>query len=66
MNAVTLEHIVAPDNLKLSLDQVMARNAPPGLDGMSAEQLPAWLKAHQSELTQAILSGKYRPMPAHP
>lgn len=65
MNAVTLEHIVAPDNLKLSLDQVMARNAPPGLDGMSAEQLPAWLKAHQSELTQAILSGKYRPMPAH-
>ena len=36
MNAVTLEHIVAPDNLKLALDQVMARNAPPGLDGMSA------------------------------
>lgn len=64
MNAVTLERIVAPDNLKLALDQVMARNAPPGLDGMSAEQLPAWLKAHHSELTQAILSGKYRPMPA--
>lgn len=64
MSAVTLERIVAPDNIKLALDQVMARNAPPGLDGMSAAQLPTWLKAHQAELTQAILSGKYRPAPA--
>ena len=65
MNAMTLEHIVTPDNLKLALDQVLVHNAPPGLDGLSAEQLPAWLNAHQAELTQAILNGKYRPMPAH-
>lgn len=46
MSAVTLEHIVAPDNLKQALEQVVAQNDPPGLDGMSAEQLPAWLKTH--------------------
>lgn len=50
MSAVTIERIVASDNLKLALKQIMARNAPVGLDGMSAMQLPAWLKDIRTSL----------------
>lgn len=56
-----MERIVAPSNLREALKRVQRNDGGPGVDGMTVEQLPAFLKKNWPQLRKQLLAGKYRP-----
>ena len=39
------------------------KESAPGIDGMTVEDAPEWLKEHKGELLESIRNGKYKPSP---
>lgn len=60
---ITLEKIVSTENLMLAMEQVVANDGAPGIDGVVCDSLPQWFREHAHELTGAILDGTYKPLP---
>lgn len=58
-----MEAIVDPDNMRQALKRVRANRGSPGIDGMTVQQLPAFLKAEWPRLKQELLDGTYQPQP---
>ena len=58
-----LEEILSRDNLNEAYKKVMRNKGSHGVDGMTVEQLPAYLALHGEELRQSILTGTYKPQP---
>lgn len=58
-----LEQIVNRNNLNQAYKRVKKNKGAGGVDGMSVEELFAYLKAHGEEIKQRIVAGKYRPQP---
>jgi group II intron reverse transcriptase/maturase len=58
-----LEQILERDNLNRAYLRVRRNHGAGGVDGMSVEELGAYLAAHKDEIRQAVLGGKYRPSP---
>ena len=58
-----METIAAAENLRLAMQRVRANRGSPGADGMSVEQLPAYLDDHGPRLQEELLSGRYQPQP---
>lgn len=58
-----LEQIVAPENLNAAWQQVRRNHGAPGVDGITIEAFPAFLRERSGSLRQALLAGKYRPSP---
>ncbi len=58
-----LEQILDRENLNRAYQRVKRNHGSGGVDGMSVEELGAYLAAHKDEIRQAILDGKYRPKP---
>lgn len=58
-----VERVVERDNLFRALRQVQRNGGSPGIDGMTVEELPRYLKEHWARLKQALLEGTYRPQP---
>ena len=56
-----MELITAPANLRGALKRVQRNDGGPGVDGMTVEQLPAFLKKNWPQLQKQLLAGKYRP-----
>jgi RNA-directed DNA polymerase len=56
-----MEEVCAPDNMRAALKQVRANKGSPGSDGMSVEELPAFLKTHWPEIKDQLLQGTYQP-----
>ncbi len=56
-----MEQIVAPSNLREALRRVQRNDGGPGVDGMTAAQLPGYLKENWPLLREQLLAGKYRP-----
>lgn len=50
-------------NAKEALKRVLQNKGAAGVDGMSVEQLPAYLKVHWQRIRQELLEGRYRPQP---
>jgi group II intron reverse transcriptase/maturase len=48
-------------NLRAALKRVRKNKGSPGIDGMTVDELPDYLRAHWSELREHLLSGAYRP-----
>ena len=65
ITAVTLERILARENLLAALKQVKANKGAPGIDGMKVSELEAYILGfkYPLKLTQAILAGTYKPQP---
>lgn len=51
------------ENLLAALRQVRSNKGGSGIDGMSVEQLPDYLRLHWLEIRAQLLSGAYRPSP---
>jgi RNA-directed DNA polymerase len=51
------------ENLKKALRRVKANKGSPGVDGMTVEQLPDYLRAHWPQHRDELLRGTYRPSP---
>lgn len=60
---ITLEAILSTENLLTALKRVESNRGAPGVDGMTTEEIRAYIFAHPGELRSAILTGKYRPSP---
>jgi RNA-directed DNA polymerase len=58
-----MEAVCERENLKKALRRVKANKGSPGVDGMTVEQLPDYLRAHWPQHRDELLRGTYRPSP---
>ncbi len=59
----SMEAIVERENLKKALAQVKRNKGAAGIDGMSVEDLAAYLKEHWPTIRAQLLDGTYKPQP---
>ena len=52
-----------PENVRKALARVRRNKGAPGIDGMTVEELGAWLKEHWPETKSRLLDGAYEPQP---
>ena len=55
--------VVAKGNAKRALQKVLQNKGAPGVDGMTVEQLPEYLRVHWKRVRQELLDGTYQPQP---
>jgi len=58
-----LETIVSRDNMFAALARVRANKGSHGVDGMTVDELPAFLREHWPSIRQRLRDGSYRPQP---
>src|SRR6266700_5700987 len=58
-----MEEICERSNLWKAWKRVRANKGKPGIDGMTVEKLPGYLKEHWPAIREQLLSGKYKPQP---
>ena len=58
-----LLRVLERDNIQLALKRIHERNEAPGIDGMTADELPNYLKEHWSSLRSKLATVAYRPQP---
>jgi len=56
-----MAEVVSRQNLQAALKRVRKNKGSAGIDGMTVDELPDYLRAHWSELREQLLSGAYRP-----
>ena len=58
-----MEEVCERENLKQALKRVKANKGAPGVDGMTVQALPAFLREHWPSIRATLLSGTYKPQP---
>jgi len=58
-----MEEVCERENCKRALARVKANKGSAGVDGMSVQQLPGFLKQHWPAIREQLLSGTYEPQP---
>src|SRR5215468_9658034 len=58
-----MEEVCARENCKQALKRVKANKGSAGVDGMTVQQLPEFLRQHWPAIREQLLSGTYRPQP---
>lgn len=56
-----MEQVVRPANLRRGYRRVRANKGAPGVDGMTVDELGAWLVRNKDELIAGLLAGDYYP-----
>jgi hypothetical protein len=58
-----MEEVCELENSKQALQRVKANKGSPGVDGMTVEELPGYLKQHGPEIGEQLRNGTYQPQP---
>lgn len=58
-----MERVVERPNLLAALKRVRRNQGSPGIDGMTVDELPAYLGEHWPRLREQLLAGTYQPAP---
>ena len=58
-----MEEVCQRKNLEMALKRVKANKGSPGVDGMTVEKLPDYLRKHWLSIREQLLSGTYQPQP---
>lgn len=58
-----MEAVVHPDTLRSALARVKANKGSPGVDGMTVDHLPEYLRVNWPRLREELLAGHYQPQP---
>lgn len=58
-----MEEICQVENCSQALARVKSNKGSPGIDGMTVEKLPDYLKQHWPKVKEQLLSGTYKPQP---
>ena len=58
-----MEEVCGRENCKQALKRVKANKGSAGVDGMTVQQLPEYLKQHWPAIREQLLSGTYKPQP---
>ena len=56
-----MEQIIERGNLVRALKRVQRNQGSPGVDGLTVEELPAYLKQHWPAIREQLLTGRYQP-----
>lgn len=56
-----MEEVVDPENAKRALKKVLQNKGAPGVDGMTVEKLPGYLKGNWQTIRKQLLTGSYAP-----
>jgi RNA-directed DNA polymerase len=56
-----MERIVEGGNLRRALNRVRQNEGSPGVDGLTVEALPAYLREHWPTIRERLLMGRYQP-----
>src|SRR5580700_1227110 len=56
-----MEEVCELENSKQALQRVKANKGSPGVDGMTVEELPEYLKQHGPEIGEQLRNGTYQP-----
>ena len=62
-NSALLEQVLERANLQRALKQVRQNKGAPGIDGMSVDELPGYLRDHWLEIRAQLVAGSYCPQP---
>jgi len=63
VDTALLARVLERANLQRALKQVRQNKGAPGIDGMTVEALPAYLREHWPALRARLEAGRYRPQP---
>ena len=63
ISIVTMEEVVRKGNLLKALKRVKANKGSPGIDGMTVDDLPDFLKGQWPIIRQQLLDGQFKPQP---
>ena len=58
-----MEEVCGRENCKQALKRVKVNKGSAGVDGMTVQQLPEYLKQHWPAIREQLLSGAYQPQP---
>ncbi len=58
-----MEIILERENMRRALRQVRSNKGAPGVDGVTVDQLPSYLRRHWEEIKTALFAGTYEPLP---
>ena len=58
-----MEEVCEREHLKRALQRVRSNKGSPGIDGMTVDELPGYLRDHWPASRQQLLSGTYEPQP---
>ncbi len=58
-----MERVVGRPNLQAALKRVRKNKGSPGIDGMTVEELPDFLRENWPRLREQLLAGSYQPQP---
>jgi RNA-directed DNA polymerase len=58
-----MEIICERENMRRALQRVRSNKGAPGVDGMTVDQLPGYLRRHWPKIKAALLGGTYKPLP---
>src|SRR6201984_596166 len=58
-----MEEVCELENGKQALQRVKANKGSPGVDGMTVDELPEYLKQHGLEIGEQLRNGTYQPKP---
>jgi RNA-directed DNA polymerase len=62
-NSALLDQVLERTNLQRALKQVRQNQGAPGIDGMTVDELPSYLRAHWLEIRAQLEAGRYCPQP---
>ena len=62
-DAGRMEGVVERGNLRAALARVKRNGGSPGVDGMTVEGLPGYLRERWPQIRKALLAGTYQPQP---
>jgi group II intron reverse transcriptase/maturase len=62
-SANLMELIVARDNCRAAYKRVLENKGASGIDGITTEDFPKYLKLNWPELRKQLLQGRYKPLP---
>jgi RNA-directed DNA polymerase len=58
-----MESILERKNMQRALRRVRKNDGAPGIDGMTVDELPRYLRRHWETIKADLLAGRYKPMP---
>lgn len=59
-----MEEICEPENMRKALKRVQGNKGAPGIDGITVEELPGYLRKNWPKHREELLQGTYKPKPA--
>jgi group II intron reverse transcriptase/maturase len=58
-----LERVLSRPNMQAALKRVRKNKGSPGIDGLTVDELPDWLREHWPRVREELLTGTYQPQP---